>query len=280
MARSIETIHNEILFGVSSNPDLSDLNSSSKFAIYRLFAYVVASAIYILELIFDQHKTEIEDIIANQKSGRPQWYRYMALKFQYGFDLITDTDAFDNTTANEAQIEASKIIKYAAVNEATSESRLTIKIAGETGGVLAPIGTLELEAFEAYINEIKYAGVKHSIINVLPDKLFLNIEIQRDALVLDSTGTSIINGNKPVNDAIEAYIKQLPFDGEFNIFDFLKYISINAQGVKTARAINIEISAINPDKSTYADPVSVFVKTIPYSGYFVVDNYNSISYVV
>jgi hypothetical protein len=46
-------------------------------------------------------------------------------------DLIADTDQFDNTGYTPEQIEASKIIKYAAVTESDAESRLIIKVATE-----------------------------------------------------------------------------------------------------------------------------------------------------
>lgn len=280
MARSVDTIQTEILDSIQNDTTLSDLNSTSKVAVYRLFAYIVALAIYLHEVIFDNHKTEIDTIILNQKSGRLSWYRTMALKFQYGFDLLTDSDQFDNTAATDQQIEDSKIIKYAAVNEIESESRVIIKIAGETAGSLSPLTTAERSAFEDYLNEIRYAGIKLTVINYLPDKLFLNLQIERDPLVLDENGMSILNGNYPVNDAIEAYMKLLPFNGEFVVFDFLKYIEANAEGVVTPTAINVQSSFIDPITNNYGDPVSIPIKTIPFSGYFEVDNFDNITYVV
>lgn len=241
---------------------------------------IVAYTMFVHELVFDNHKKEIDDKLYNQKSGRLSWYRFMALQFQYGFDLITDTDQFDNTGATDDQIEASKIIKYAAVNEAETDSRVIIKIAGETDDELQPINAFQRDAFEAYLSEIRYAGVKLTVINYLPDLLFLNLQIERDPLVLDANGMSVLNGNYPVNDAIEAYMKVLPFDGEFVVFDFLKYIEANAEGVVTPTALNIESSFIDPETDAYGDPVSIPIKGIPFSGYFKVDNFDNIDYVV
>lgn len=280
MARTVDEIQDEILANIANNTVLSDLDSVSNVALYRLFAYIIAVAIYLHEVIFDTHKIELTDVIANQKSGRLSWYRSMALQFQYGFDLLTDNDQFDNTEATDDAIEASKIIKYAAVNEAEADSRVIIKIAGETDGDLAPINAFQRDAFEAYLSEIRYAGIKLTVINYLPDLLFLNLQIERDPLVLDANGMSILNGNFPVNDAIEAYMKLLPFNGEFVVFDFLKYIEANAEGVVTPTAINIQSSFIDADTDAYGDPVSISIKSIPFSGYFKVDNFDNISYVV
>lgn len=280
MGRTLAEIQTEITDKFTSDPNLSDFNNTSSVAIYRLIIYVVAFAIYVHEQIFDLHKSEVDTLILNQKSGRPTWYRTMALKFQYGFDLIADTDFFDNTGQTDDAIEASKIIKYAAVNESEDTSRVIIKIAGEVNEELSPLTQEQREAFEAYVDEIRYAGVQTTVINYEPDLLFLNLQIQRDPLVLDANGMSIANGNYPVNEAISAYMKLLPFDGEFVIFDFLKYIEANASGVVTPTSLNIETSFINPITNNYGDPVSIAIQTIPESGYFKVNDFDNITYVV
>lgn len=280
MARSIETIHEEILTNIENNPVLSDLNSVSKVAIFRLFAYIIAIAIHFHEVIFDTHKAEIDTEIINQKNAKPEWYRTMALRFQYGFDLLPDQDVFDNTGADDETIEDSKIIKYAAVDEADDEKRMIIKIAREVNDELAPLTDDQLDAFRAYVKEFKPGGIPVTIVNYVPDLLYLNLQIERDPLVLDANGMSILNGNYPVNEAIQAYMKLLPFNGEFVEFDFLKYIEANAEGVITPTAVNIESAFINPTTNEYGDPVSIAVKTIPFSGYFKVVNFDNISYVV
>ncbi|CDF80561.1 conserved hypothetical protein [Formosa agariphila KMM 3901] len=229
--------------------------------------------------MFDLHATEVDTQILNQKNARLPWYRFMALKYQYGFDLITDTDNFDNDNATEEQIETSKIIKYAAVNESEVDSRVILKIAGETSEELSPITLEQRSAFDAYIAEIKPAGVKVTIINYEPDILYLDLRIYRDPLVLSDTGMSILNGNYPVEDAIKEYMKELPFDGEFIVQSFVDKLQL-VNGVKIAHIVNIESAWIDPQLDDYGDPVPVDVKTIPTSGYFKVNNFDNITYVV
>lgn len=283
MARSIETIQTDILTSISENANLQGLNSTSRVAIYRLIAYIVAVAIHVHEVLFDTHKKEVEDIILNQKNARLPWYRTMALNFQYGFDLVPDKDYYDNTNATEEQIELSKIIKYAAVNESDDESRVILKIAGEEAGELAPISTDPInnqkEAFDEYIKEIKPAGVKVTTVNYLPDLLYLDLTIYRDALVLDENGMSILNGNYPVEEAISEFMKELPFNGEFTKQSFVDKLQ-KVTGVKIAHINNIESAWIDPDLNDYGNPVSIDVKRIPESGYFKVVNFDNINYVV
>lgn len=280
MAREISIIHQEILNNISSNPDLQELNSSSKSAIYRLFTYVVSIAIWTLEKLFDIHKKELQTSLNNQKSGRLSWYRNQALVFQYGFNLLPDNDLFDNENATQEQIENSKIVKYAAVAESSTESRVILKIAGENGDLLAPITPPQFEAFKGYLKEFKYAGVDVTVVNYEPDRLYLNLQIIRDPLLIDSNGLSIMNGNKPVEESIKVFMKNLPFNGEFVIEHLEKYLMDNVEGVKIAHIVSAETSWIDENLNDYGLPVSINIRAIPVSGYYVVQNFDNVSYVV
>src|SRR5690606_3533510 len=101
-----------------------------------------------------------------------------------------------------------------AVVEAKDDSRIIVKIATEINSKLQPITNTEKEAFDTYINEIKDAGVNISVINYLPDLLRLNIRIFRDPLVLDENGVHRLTGKLPVEDALQEFMKELPFNGE------------------------------------------------------------------
>ena len=83
MARNITEIQTGIFDRIAVNDELTALNSTSKVAIYRLFVFVVSYAIWLLEMIFDKHKQEIDTALYEQKSGTPRWYRSMSLVFQY-----------------------------------------------------------------------------------------------------------------------------------------------------------------------------------------------------
>lgn len=279
MARTITTIQQEIFDSITANENLAGLTSQSKVSIYRLIVFVVAFAIWFLEMLFDKHKSEIDIALYNQKSGRLPWYRYMALKFQYGFDLLIDSDEFDNAIATTAQINASKIIKYAAVNEGDLQGIIIVKIAGETAGKLAPITAEAKTAVDAYFNEIKYAGSRINVINYLPDRLFLQLQIYRDPLVLDANGTSILNGGKPVETAINEFMKELPFNGELILAKLIDKIQ-QVEGVKIPHLLVALSSWIDINTNDYATPTIINVKTIPVSGYFEIENFNTISYVV
>lgn len=277
MARSVAEIHLGMLNAISSNEVLSaKLNSTSKVAIYRLFTFIVAGSIWILESFFDQHKAETDNKILNQKAGRKTWYRTKALSFQYGFELATDQDYFVNGSATEEEIEASKIVKYSAVDEA--QSRVIIKIAGESNGVLAPITTEQKEALEEYFKEIKWAGTTITIINYLPDRFYFSIQIKRNSLVLSDTGMSIRNGNYPVIEAIQQFLKELPFDGDLRLSALVGRLK-EIDGVLDATFLNAQSSWINSEINDYGSPQPIFISKIAESGYFEPVTFDNITYV-
>ncbi len=280
MARSIEQIQNEIINAKESNSDLAELTSTSKTAVWRLITFVIAFSIYTLEKLFDIHKTETDDKIALLKPHTARWYRQKALAFQYGYPLVPDSDVYDNSIISEEQLTQSKIVKYSAVTE-SEEGLVIVKIATENGGVLSPISDEQKASFEAYIAEIKDAGVTIHTINYLPDKLYLNMTVYYNPLVLDAQGNSIINGGKPVEEAIKQYLKELPFNGELVLAHLVDRLQ-QVEGVLIPQINNAESSWINEDinSTTYAAPVAIEVKKIPVSGYFEVVNFNNISYVV
>lgn len=287
MARNIADIKNEMTSSFMANEKIATAygfvvgglfaNEFSKVSFENIKFDIIAFSIWVLENLFDTHKKEVDDIIEAKMPHRPSWYRTKAKAFQYGFALITDTDNYDNTGYTDDQVLDSKIIKYAAVTP--SAGQILIKIATEASGVLAPITPEQKASFDAYILEIADCGLKYIVVNHLPDILLLNLQIFRDPLVLDSNGMSIINGNYPVQDAINEYMKELPFNGELVLAHFIDKLQ-KAEGVVIPHLVNAESQAIDINTNEYLDAQPINVKTVPVSGYFTIPNFDNVSYVV
>lgn len=279
MARKIEEIYQSLVDYKATKSELDGLNSTSKTSVWRLFLYIVAYSGWILETLFDELKAEILTILDLLMPHTKRWYRRKALMFQYGFALRPDTDVFDNTGKTVEQIEASKIIKYSAVTEAVNESRLIIKIATEVNGKLAPIQAGEKASFDAYVAEYKDAGVRVTIINYLPDILQLRLKIFYDPLLLTATGNSILNPSiKPVNEALKAFMYELPFDGELILASLIDKLQLT-QGVKIPHLINAATKWIDSNGITYGNFENIAVTKIPVSGYFEIEDFLNIEYV-
>ena len=201
------------------------------------------------------------------------------MAFQLGFDLKTDSDEFNNTGYSSEQIEASKIVKYSAVVEAENDSRLIVKIAGETDGELNRLNEQQVASFKTYMQEVRDAGVKLTVINYEADKLFLDLQINYDPLVLSSNGQHLINANFPVVDAIKAYMKELPFNGELVLAHLVDKLQ-QVEGVRIPTIMSASTSWIDENTNSYGDPIGIAVKAIPVSGYFKVESFENIRYVV
>ncbi|MCX8018944.1 MAG: hypothetical protein N2747_00450 [Chitinophagaceae bacterium] len=216
MARSIEEIFNDIMVTKQSYSELNVLNSTSKTAIYRLWIYIMAFCIWMIETMMEHFKKEMEDVLDRKRPHTLRWYAEKAKAFQYGFNLVEFSDYFDNTGYTEEQIQQSKIVRHAAAVETLSGVR--IKVAKNQNGQLAPLNTTELNALKAYFSKIKDAGVKVNVTSGPPDELKISLKAIINPLVLNIDG-SRIDGTEPqpVKKAIKNYLSNLPFNGIFSI---------------------------------------------------------------
>jgi len=289
MARSIAIIKSVLTANFMANATIQNAygfadglvfeNVFSKVSFESNLFDVFSFALFLFEKLFDQHKQEIDTALYEQKSGTPRWYRNMALAFQYGFDLLDDSDKFDNTEATIDQIEASQIIKYCSVKESFESNKLTIKVAGESGNTLIPLTVPQLESFAEYMQEIKYAGVRLNIVNNPADKLKLVMSIYRDVLVIDENGNSIQNGGKPVETAVRAYMKSLPFDGVLVLNDLIANLR-TVDGVDDVNILNATSSHWNSVGLGFSEFQPINVRTVPMSGYFEIVDFTTVTYVV
>lgn len=216
MARSIDFWFGEIISAKERQPALSGLDSTSKVSVFRLIAEVVAVVIWSIDQLHDLHRKEINNIIDTKKPSRLQWYQNIALNFQYGQDLNQSTGKYDNSDLTDEQISARKIIHQAAVTEI--DGRLRIKLATGVGNTLGPLSLEQLNSFNfGYISRLKDAGVVVVGESLPPDPLRLELHVWYNPLVLRSDGKRI-DGNSatPVKDTIVAYLRSLPFNGEYS----------------------------------------------------------------
>jgi len=243
----------------------------SKVSLESILFYIVAVSVWALEKLFDLHKEQVDETLETLMPHTARWYRNKALAFQYGFDLPPDSDEFDNAGYTDAQVEASKIVKYSAVVEAEADSRLIVKIATEDGSeTLTPVTTEQFTAFTGYMAEVKDAGVRVTVINYLPDRLKLSLRIVRDPLVLDANGIHLVNANYPVNEAIQEFMKELPFNGKLS----LQALVDKVQAVSGVSDLSLDLAQtawIDSETDSYGDWQNIDISTIPVSGYFYVN---------
>lgn len=219
MARTIAQIQQALLDQVAADSTLStQLTSTSSVAIWRLWTYVVAVCQWTLEVLFDQHKSDINAILSAQRPHTYQWYATMAKAFQYGYSLVADSNTY-------AVIDpTAQVVTYAAC-VAFDPKGIKLKVATGAPGSLAPLSSPQFTAFQAYMQLVKDAGVRIYFVNQPADSLLLNLNIYYDATVLDGTGARLDGtASTPVKDAINNYLANLPFNGLYTNFALLNAI--------------------------------------------------------
>jgi hypothetical protein len=222
MARNITEIKQEITGNFIGNATIMSLygltegktfdEQFSKVSPESILFYIVAAAIFVLEKLFDTHRSEVEATVADLKPHTARWYMVMSKRFQYGFDLLPESDQFDNTGKTDEDIEASKIVHYAAVSD--GDKKVRIKVAKQGAVDLDPLLPAELHAFSAYIKRIKDAGVYTECSSHAAEQLQLKIAIYYNPLVLRNDGKRVDGTNDtPVLTTVRNYLAGIEFDG-------------------------------------------------------------------
>ncbi|MCO5229615.1 MAG: hypothetical protein M9958_00525 [Chitinophagales bacterium] len=283
MSRSIKEIYNAIVnekqtFSELNSllPDypsdtafgslLADLSSNSKVAIWRLWVFITAVAIYYHERIFDKHKEEVQDIANSMQVGKLEWYASESRKFQLGFPL-----AFNNTTFRYYYLDSTsedavnaRIINRVSAREvfSTNFTGIRIKVAKSIGVDLNAISEDELEAFKFYIQRIAFAGIPVDVWSKEADKLKYNIRIWFDGVLPENDILTAIQ------QAINSYLIAIPFDGMLyrnKLIDTLQELT----PVRDVEIVSLQSQRANSvlwiDAGRFIEPESGYFKTDPTS---------------
>lgn len=279
MARTIKDIYDEMIAEKESNsmltalqPNissfqtlLSDLTTNSKVSVWRLIFFVTAVSIWSLEKLFDEHRKWIEKRAKEIHVGTTFWYAKKALEFQNGDGLIFNGTEFVYPQINESH----RIIKLSSTTELTTS--VVVKAAKLENDLPTPLDPSEKDAFDLYMNKIKFAGITVFTISRVADLMKVYYHIYVDPMVINTNGELILDPSvKPVEDAINSYIKNLPFDGVFS-----------------TTALTDEIQAINGVLNPMLDSCEVKYGAKPYTpagdyytpnaGYLKIDDNNPLS---
>ncbi len=223
MARTIAQIYDEIiqekesqasLSGLTPDPEtslglLAALSSGSKVAVWRLWAYITAVAIWAHEQVFEMFVAEAEAIAAAAPAGTARWYQKKVFEFQYGDTLqyVNNQYVYDPVTP------ANQIVKRCAVQD-RGDGVVVIKVAKEVSGSPAPLSGPEKTSLEGYIAKIKFAGTRVATVSLSADVIGLVYTIYYDPIVPLATLQASLQA------AMTAFAANLEFNGEFRLTRF------------------------------------------------------------
>lgn len=224
MARSKNEISDALKSSFVANPILKEiygltdnLSFNEEFSLVSLEAQIIeiiATSGKTIEDLMDEHHNEINQRYLNLMPGTLNWYRQLALNFQIGDAVVwnSDTLKYEYSVIDDSK----KIIKLASVNE--TETGLLFKVAKLVNGFPSELSPIELAAFRAYLEKMKYAGVNIVYVSRSADLINLNLRVYIDPQILALNGTLISNPLvSPVVNAVDEFLKLLPFNGVFSV---------------------------------------------------------------
>lgn len=234
----------------------------SKASIENILFYVFATALWAVEKLFDLHVSEVENEIEQLEPHTLLWYVNKAKAFMYGYKLITDCDYYDTSDMSDTDIEAAKVVKYAVATE--SNTVVYLKVAGEEDGSPCQLSDNEITALTSYMNSVKDAGVSIKLINDPADQMKISLKVYYDPALLANDGTSLADGDNPVENAIISVLTNLPFNGVFRNSDLLAAV----QAVDGVEAV--DILSVKTKTSTAEEWSDVSGYACPAAGYYVI----------
>lgn len=205
--------------------------------------YVVAMAVHVLERIFDTHRKEVEEALAEKTPHTVACYRRLVL----GFTLNGENP-----------------VTCCSVDD--SMLRLKIKIAGGTEGSRSTVPAAAQAALESYLDQEKDAGLKYEIVNENSNFLKIKATVWYDPLLVDPSGYA-------VEDALKTYVSGYEFDGLLNRNNMVEAMR-SVAGVRMVRISQLQTKYAG---GTFAD---LGEQKRPECGYWnIQDNDMDISYV-
>lgn len=223
--RTVQEIKNEMTEAFMANSDIrakydpnNTWTSSTTFAdafasssLESIIFYIVAVVCYGLEFLMGSHLTEVAAYEDRMRVGAKEWWRQLCFSFQLGYNLVFNSTT--NTYEYSAVDEAAKIIKYVDVRETTNGLVILVNKADGNGDpvILDTVDLTERNAFESYIRKVKVAGLPLTWNSYNPDLVKINLFVVIDPILLNASGELINGGTKPVDEAITAYLQNIPY---------------------------------------------------------------------
>lgn len=186
--------------------------SFSSVSLESIMFFIVAACCHVLEVVFEEYVKVVDDKVSMAVVASVPWYYKMAKAFQYGDSLVLneDTQQYGYATIDEGKL----VVKYAAVRDRGTS--VQILVSGEKDGKPVALSNSVLTVFKEYMNRVKVAGVVLSIRSKNADKMVIRAKVYVDSLVINSDGTLISDGSKPVEEAINTYLANIVYGGTFN----------------------------------------------------------------
>lgn len=233
MARSVSIIQQQMLDNIAADTTLGPLlTSTSKRAIYRLFTYIMAVAINVVEQLIDIFQASVTATAAAAAPATAAYLQAQILKFQYSTVTPQVIQLINFAPSYPVVDPTLNIISRCSVTTNLSNSVL-IKVA--TGTPPAALNAAQLASLQSYVGQIGVAGITYIVTSNNPDQLYIQATIYYQGQYSNVISTNVQN-------AINNYLAAIPFNGVVKVSDLESAIKAVA-GVNDVVMTNVAARA-------------------------------------
>lgn len=268
MARSITEIQTAMIADIQADPTLAGLNSPSATAIWRLWTFIIATAIHFHEIFMDLGIEEMEQIARDAVPGTKSWIQRRILEFQYDENnpQVVSVQP-DGRVVYQTVDESLRIITRCAVVE-QSNGEVLIKVAKGDNDTLEKLSVEELNALKSYVNEIMFAGVRRRSVSLDADIFTINVDVIFDGQFVQTQVET------DVKNAIKNYLKGLSTTARFDGLVVREHVVDAIQKVDGVVGIDTQNMVMTGSSAT-GTPTTIARTYNPDAGYLTMDEINS-----
>lgn len=189
-------------------------SSFSAVSLESIIFGIVATAVYVLESMFETYRAEVQRKVEAAVIASIPWYHKICLEYQHGDNLVLDTST--NEYIYPVTDLSKQIVRFASCRD--YGGGIYILVAGEASdGTPKALSDDVLTAFRAYVSKRKPAGIIADVYSYDPDIISIQMTVQYDPIILNADGSLISDpGVYPVEEAINAYLNGIKYGGTFN----------------------------------------------------------------
>lgn len=263
MARTINQVMAQAIAEKETHSELTGLNSTSSTAIWRLWIYVFAVCVVVLENLIDVFKTDFEATASRSIAGTPQWVAYMIRKWQSGdiVQLNLDSTSANFLTFYYPVVNVAKQI-VTRVYVATGINK-TVNIKVAKGVTATALTNTEKNELTGYIKQFLPAGVSFNLVSVAGDKIAISANIYYD-------GQYSVTIKDTVKSALLDYLANLDFNALIKVSKIQDVIQ-SITGVNDVVITDIKIrnysQAYGAGLHLVASSAVLIKDVTPFSGY-------------
>ncbi|MBC7383024.1 MAG: hypothetical protein H7296_08525 [Bacteroidia bacterium] len=208
--RTIEQIQAAIIADVQAQTELASFSSNtSRRAIWRVWTFVQALAILLLEQIIDVFKVENDLKISMAIPGTRAWLTKKVFEFQYSSTNPQIVQLVNLAPKYPVLDESLRIITRCSVVSTISN---IVIIKSAKNDPPQALSSPEITSLKAYIDIIGVDGINYICVSSAPDQIYIDCEIYYDGQY-----STVIQGT--VGNAINTFLATLPFNGELKLSD-------------------------------------------------------------